>query len=79
MKHPSFLNKPQWVDLLEKELMFIHDPLTTKADRIQQIIDSKYSKANLDNVIGEMKHLTSAEQVKLLRLVKSMITYLMEH
>ena len=70
MKHSSFLDEPQWVALLEKELMYIHDPLTTDADRIQQIVDLKYSKANLNEVISEMKHLTSNEQSKLLKLVK---------
>ena len=37
MQHPGFLDEPKWVDLLEKELMYLHDPLTTEADRIQGI------------------------------------------
>ena len=34
------------VDQFELELMFAHDPVTTDAERIQNVIDSKYSKAD---------------------------------
>ncbi len=37
--------------------MQAHDPITTDAERIQQIIDSKYCKADLDQLVSELTHL----------------------
>jgi hypothetical protein len=34
-----------WIEQLEQEIMFAHDPVTTDAERIQSIIDAKYSKS----------------------------------
>ena len=70
MQHPAFLDEPRWVDLLEKQIMFIHDPLTTDAERIQSIIDTKYTKADLEAEVNKCKELTQAERTKLLKLLK---------
>jgi len=59
-----------WVDTLEKEILFAHDPATTDAERIQQIIDAKYTPADLDKIVEECTHLTKEEQNKLLQLLK---------
>jgi hypothetical protein len=40
MQPPEFL-KENWVDTLEQEILFAHDPDTTDAERIQNIIESK--------------------------------------
>ena len=36
-----------WVDTLEREILFAHDPETTNATRIQVIIESKYCPTDL--------------------------------
>ena len=36
--------RPENVEQLEKETLFIHDPVTTEADRIQSILDAKYNQ-----------------------------------
>ena len=74
MQHPAFFEDPKWVDLLEKELMFVHDPLTTEADRIQAILDAKYTKADLKSEVAKNKQLTSDEQSKLLKLLQKFET-----
>ena len=35
MQHLQFLTNENWVDELEQEIMYIHDPITTEAERIQ--------------------------------------------
>ncbi len=69
MQHSSFLDEDRWVDLLENELMQSHDPITTDAERIQQIIDAKYSKADLDQLVKELTHLKPIERDMLLKLL----------
>ena len=58
------------VDQLELELMFTHDPLTTDAERIQNIIDSNHSKADLEKVVLEVETLSILEQKELLKLLQ---------
>ena len=60
----------KWVDTLEKEILFAHDPETTDAERIQNIIDAKYTKANLTTITKECKLLSKVEQEKLLNLLQ---------
>ena len=59
-----------WVDTLEKELLFAHDPTTTDAERIQNIIESKYCPADLQKIVEECKHLSTTEQGQLLKLLQ---------
>jgi hypothetical protein len=50
--------------------LFTHDPTTTTdAERIQHIIESKYSPANLKEIVEECAHLTPREQQLLLKLL----------
>ena len=70
MKHPQFLTEKRWVSLLEKELMLVHDPLTTDAERIQAIIDAKYSKQNPAEVIEKIEHLSKTERKSLIELLE---------
>jgi hypothetical protein len=53
-----------WVDTLEKELLFAHDPTTTDAERIQNIIESKYCPADLQKIVEEWKHLSTSEHLE---------------
>ena len=50
MQEPDWLNTEK-IDEFEKELFMVHDPETTDADRIQRILDMKYSKANLETMV----------------------------
>ena len=58
----------------EKEILYIHDPITTEAERIQDILNAKYSPADLEQVVQECKVLTEEEQGKLYKLLKRLET-----
>ena len=74
----SKILRGDWLDTLEQELLFAHDPDTMDAERIQGIIESKYTPADLDKIVEECKHLEKDEQKKLLRLLQK-YDYLMDH
>ena len=57
------------IDALEHEILFSHDPDTIGADRIQSIIDAKYTKTDLTQVVKTCKDLTASEQLELLKLL----------
>jgi len=67
---PSQRLKDDWVEELEQEILFAHDPETTGAERIQGIIDSKYCAADLQKIVDECTHLTQSERDKLLKLLQ---------
>ena len=60
----------EWVDALEQEILYAHDPDTTDAERIQDIIESKYCPADLKKIVEECTHLEKSEQKQLLRLLQ---------
>ena len=45
----------QLVDNFEKELLFAHDPVTTDAERIQNIVENKYCPADLNTIVKNCK------------------------
>jgi hypothetical protein len=53
-----------------KRSHFAHDPDTTDAERIQGIIELKYTPADLSKIVEECTHLQQAEQQQLLMLQK---------
>ncbi len=59
-----------WINEFEQELLFAHDPVTTDADRIQSIIDAKYTKADLAAIAEECSILSETEQNKLHKLLQ---------
>ena len=59
----------QWDKELEMDLLYMHDPDTTDAERIQNIVDSKYKPADLQQVVGELTHLSNSERKQLLDLL----------
>ena len=69
MQNPEVL-KGDWSEAMEKELLFAHDPDTTDAERIQGIIESKYTPADLKKIVEECTHLDNAEQRQLLKLLQ---------
>ena len=48
----------------------MHDPETTEAERIQEILDAKYCKADLVKISQECDMLDKEEQQKLLNLLQ---------
>ena len=59
-----------WIDQFEQELMFAHDPITTDAERIQSILDAKYTKADLKSLTDACPLLSEVEKEHLLNLLK---------
>ena len=49
------------VNDLEQELLYMHDPDTTEAERIQAILDAKYSPADLAKITNECDQLNNNE------------------
>lgn len=48
----------------------MHDPDTTEAERIQAILNAKYCKADLDQLVQECTTLSKEEKQKLLTLLQ---------
>ena len=69
MQETDKLNE-QFVNHFEQELLFAHDPVTTDAERIQNIVESKYCPADLTNIAKECKLLSEKEQYKLIQLLE---------
>ena len=69
MLDPAVFNTDH-IDELEHEFLSIHDPDTTEAERIQSILDAKYCKADLEQIVQECKQLNKEEQQRLLALLK---------
>jgi glutamyl/glutaminyl-tRNA synthetase len=67
------------VDNFEKELLFAHDPVTTDAERIQNIVENKYCPADLNTIVKNCKVLDNSEKSTLLKLLSEFKHYLMEH
>jgi hypothetical protein len=65
MQHQEMLIG-NWVDALEQEILYAHDRDTTDAERIQGIIESKYTPADLSKIVEECTHLEKAEQKQIL-------------
>jgi len=51
------------------ELLSMHDPVTTEAERIQGILDIKYAPADLNKIVQDSTHLTDIEKSTLGRLL----------
>src|SRR5437868_7336775 len=58
------------LDELANEMLYMHDPDTTEAERIQEILDAKYCKADLVKLSQECHTLDKADQQKLLKLLQ---------
>src|SRR6476620_4028124 len=58
------------LDQLANEMLYMHDPDTTEAERIQEILYAKYCKADLVKLSQECDTLDKADQQKLLKLLQ---------
>ena len=56
MQNPSLFDEGS-ITVFEEELFLIHDPDTTEAERIQEIVDAKYNTANLQEEVANNKQL----------------------
>ena len=66
--------QPQWLetehlDEFENELFMMHDPESTDVDRIQRIIELKYSQADLPETVNKLEQLNQEEKSQLLNLL----------
>ena len=59
----------KYVDHFEQEQLFIHDPISTDAERIQSLIDKKYSKQDLDQICDAFKRLSTPDKKRLHNLL----------
>jgi hypothetical protein len=69
MQNPEIM-KGVWIETLEQELLFAHDPKIMDAEKIQGIVESRYTAADLEKIVQECTHLTKAEQRQLLNLLQ---------
>jgi hypothetical protein len=58
------------IDYLEMEIFYIGDLLTTEVEQIQEILDAKYCKADLKQIVQECDQLDQHQQQKLLKLLQ---------
>ena len=68
MQEVDKLNE-QFVKHFEEELLFAHDPITTDAERIQNIVETKYCPADLLSIATECTLLSKEEQEQLYKLL----------
>ena len=54
----------------ETECFLAHDPETTDAERIQSIIDLKYTKHHLEDIVDELNNISKSQQQQLLNILK---------
>ena len=66
---PVNFKSENWADVIEQEILYAHDPTTTDAERIQSIIDAKYTPANLTQIADGCENLEVQEKAKLLTLL----------
>ena len=59
----------EFMDQFEQELLYSHDPDTTDAARIQNIVESKYCPADLKGIAEECNLLNKNEKEKLFNLL----------
>jgi hypothetical protein len=69
MKDTEWLDN-QFIEVFTNEVLSMHDPDTTDAACIQDIIESKYTPADLPKIVEECSILTKDEQKKLLALLE---------
>ena len=60
------------IDDLEHEILYMHDPNTMEAERIQAFLDAKYCPADLQTITQECSELDKEEQQKLLALLQKL-------
>jgi hypothetical protein len=62
------------IDDFEDEIFSMHDPTTTDAARIQEIVDVKYAPADINEMFSKCNHLTNNERSDLKMLLQKFKT-----
>jgi hypothetical protein len=57
------------VNKFKNKLLFAHDPVTTNAKKIQNIVENKYCPADLIAIVKNCEVLDNSEQSTLLELL----------
>lgn len=68
MKNPELL-KAENLEQFVNELFYLHDPDTTEAERIQQILDNKYTPADLKKIADSCEGLNRKQKDQLYELL----------
>src|SRR5688572_27249060 len=68
MLNPDLFDQDD-LDELANEILYMHDPDTTEVERIREILDAKYCKADLTKLSQEYDQLNKEDQKKLLKLL----------
>jgi hypothetical protein len=63
----------KFMDHFEQELLYAHNPTTTDAERIQNMLESKYCSADLEGIAKEFKLLSKTKQEKLFLLLNKFV------
>ena len=66
----TFTSSQTYIDEFEQEIMINQDPAMSEAERIQKIVDAKYTKADLAAIAKKCKLWNESEQEKLHLLLK---------
>jgi hypothetical protein len=69
MRDPSQLRDSN-IDDFEDEIFSMHDPTTTDAARIQEIVDVKYAPADINEMVSKCYHLMNTERSNLKMLLQ---------
>ena len=69
MQEPTKLNEGN-IDKFEKERFLTSEPETTDAARIQQILDIKYSKADLETLVNKIGEINPEQKTRILEVLK---------
>ena len=69
MQEPSWLDN-EHIEQFEQEMFMMHDPITTDAERIQSILDLKYSQADLHQVVKDIPDLDDPQRQQLLKVLQ---------
>ena len=68
MRNISWFEKTK-IDQYEKDVLLIHDPISTEADRIQGILDMKYAPADLEAITEKCTHLTNSRTSPVVKFI----------
>ena len=73
MQDPDKLDESK-IESFEQEIFMMHDPVTTDAERIQTILDMKYKKADLNEIVNGITTIDQQQKNQLLKKLQKFET-----
>ena len=73
MQDPDKLDESK-IESFEQEIFMMHDPVTTDAERIQTILDMKYKKADLNEIVNGITTIDQQQKDQLLKRLQKFET-----